>query len=605
MIKFGALLKDDNVEAVEIHSKFAEGEVGEAEFVAKARQLLASQNEQKPDENSTDVKDESTNAEENTKDSVEKASTPNVKRSARKSKRSNRKKKEVAQAPVDVVTEQLRCNVLEDDDDTDCEEADNSNVDREKLSNGVELHVKDAAKNETVQASEGQSDSTSPTQNGQMTEQKRNAADLKEDEIVTKDTRDVDAETDTGTPRPHKRFPKRLNIANMGKILTSASESKVVMNKNEVSIIPPKCQFSAYWSLARSFVESESVGPSNLQLGLFRVGATENTSQSAIVIKDVPNIESVDDILVGGTVRFHAPRVPCDVVLRLFLKDDVESKKDDDGDAILPKHVTTIARSSVIQVKCRSTEDVADVLRGILGGIKRGLASPSTNVQNLLATLQSFPCSENKNLVYGCVKECYKLVRNATDEYDCLRDRVVELEKRVEEVSCDSKEEEQKEENTKEEIPSKSKLQKLYLERTTSERRIVELHFVYNSVIRHVAQNQIFSDNMLLSQSLADFCPIREIFANWFRNPPNNYYINPERDGSRIDFNSFRTIPAPSSANLMSIPVIYDDEDSTNTEQVWGASRQKVYLKIVELVRKVLGGNVDVRVFGSSVNGFG
>ena len=81
--------------------------------------------------------------------------------------------------------------------------------------------------------------------------------------------------------------------------------------------------------------------------------------------------------------------------------------------------------------------------------------------------------------------------------------------------------------------------------------------------------------------------------------------MNPERDGSRIDFNSFRTIPAPSSANLMSIPVIYDDEDSTNTEQVWGSSRQKVYLKIVELVRKVLGGNVDVRVFGSSVNGFG
>ena len=55
----------------------------------------------------------------------------------------------------------------------------------------------------------------------------------------------------------------------------------------------------------------------------------------------------------------------------------------------------------------------------------------------------------------------------------------------------------------------------------------------------------------------------------------------------------------------MSIPVIYDDEDSTNTEQVWGSSRQKVYLKIVELVRKVLGANVDVRVFGSSVNGFG
>ena len=55
MIKFGALLKDDHVEAAVLHSKFTESEVGEAEFEAKARQLLASENEQKLDESSTYV----------------------------------------------------------------------------------------------------------------------------------------------------------------------------------------------------------------------------------------------------------------------------------------------------------------------------------------------------------------------------------------------------------------------------------------------------------------------------------------------------------------------------------------------------------------------
>ena len=104
MIKFGALLKNDYVEAMELHSKFTEREVGEAEFVAKARQLQ-----------------------------LKKLLLQmwNVVRGSPKD-------------PIGTFG--------------NCEEADNSNLDGEKLSNGVDLHIKDAATNETVKASDIQSD---------------------------------------------------------------------------------------------------------------------------------------------------------------------------------------------------------------------------------------------------------------------------------------------------------------------------------------------------------------------------------------------------------------------------------------------------------------
>ena len=275
-----------------------------------------------------------------------------------------------------------------------------------------------------------------------------------------------------------KRLPKRLNHPSMH--IIKVSSGPALNHKKNVIFLPPKYQFTAHWSLTLSLIEDEEFDLKNLQIGLFRLGAIENTTQHAIVIKGITNMKR-DGSHIWGDINFHAPRTPCDVVLRLFVKDnDAKKSKVDDEEDKLPKHVTTLARSLCIHVKCDCSDNAAEVLRGILGAIKRGLSSPLTNLQNLYATIKSYPCHEHQKLVFGVFNECSKSARSTTNDFNTLCEKIIDLEEKnkndIESIE-ENKAEEEKVivENDDSQLADKSKLQKLYSERASMERRIVEV----------------------------------------------------------------------------------------------------------------------------------
>ena len=458
LIQFGQLLRTDSLLAVaagEVHQKYRDGVIAsEQEFINEARKLLMTHLE------NTDQTNE-------------------ICQNNRLKKMSN--------------NESARENVDDDEEgkgeklEGSAQISEGSNVVAERNDSNVE--------NVTRAIDALLLDSEDRTRAGEISMMEDEPKSLEitnaDSDIPVKDTNKespLDNEKALIKAQTLKRFPKRLNHPKLSyiQVTSSASVAKVGNDGNSL-VLPPKHHFTAHWSLDTTLLENEDMN--GLQLGMFRVGANENTQQHAIVVKDATASENNNGI-IAGRIPFHAPRAPCEVILRLFRTDDSrkvsqnKSPSENEEEETLPNHVTTLGRSSVVYVKCDSSESAAEVLRGVLGGIKRGLASPLTNVQNLLAILQSFPCHENKNLVYGCVKECIKSIRTATSEFDELCDQIRLLEELQEQSSGkdspvnNSDNENPVNESSDTRTGGKSRLQKLYTERAASERRIIEVSYI-------------------------------------------------------------------------------------------------------------------------------
>ena len=490
LIQFGQLLRSESAAACDIHERYTTGVISsESEFIEEVRKLLMM--------NHSSVETVKMNAEN-------RKANNNKKVKDRKSKSKQDVERNDDDAEVDVVESSSNDIQSSDVDVT------NKHGDMEEI-NHIAVELATSAMNEIhLEPSSGKLGRVSvqgetfisaqdPNHENKMSNVVSDIAPINDKSVVPV----INSSSDVDQPDKEKilvkalvfrRHPKRLNHPNLGFIRVTSNGAAAKSTKdNGTLVLPPKHHFMAHWTLNVSLLENGDT--SGLQVGMFRLGANENTQQHSIIVKDVINVNVAKNGIISGKVPFHAPRAPCEVVLRLFQADDtkkdtnsqVDNDNNQDEDTFL-KHVTTLARSSVVYVKCDSSESAADVLRGVLGGIKRGLASPLTNVQNLQAILQSFPCHDHKNLVYGCVNECSKSVYSTTQEFDKLCYEIKCLEEIQEDTDGENhvsnKESVASGKSSSDSTPtSKTKLQKLYAERAATERRIVEVstHSTYIS----------------------------------------------------------------------------------------------------------------------------
>ena len=135
------------------------------------------------------------------------------------------------------------------------------------------------------------------------------------------------------------------------------------------------------------------------------------------------------------------------------------------------------------------------------------------------------------------------------------------------------------------------------------------MHKTLHSTLQYVLDNRVLSDDTLLSDHIKSFCPVRELFVDWMIYLPSHYFVGhssySKESANHINFERFNRPSKPSTLPLSSVPVIYDCPDIVGVKEIWTEQRQNIYAKVVEIVHKILGDQVGVRPFGSSINGFG
>ena len=124
-------------------------------------------------------------------------------------------------------------------------------------------------------------------------------------------------------------------------------------------------------------------------------------------------------------------------------------------------------------------------------------------------------------------------------------------------------------------------------------------------------ETNLLLQSSALKNELNGYCILREFFCDWIERIPCHYFLGPsfysqsKWEAGPVDFKEITNCPSPSSVPFRSVPILYDDDEIANSRDVWDEYRQNAYLKVVEIVRSVLGTTIEVKVFGSSVNGFG
>ena len=135
------------------------------------------------------------------------------------------------------------------------------------------------------------------------------------------------------------------------------------------------------------------------------------------------------------------------------------------------------------------------------------------------------------------------------------------------------------------------------------------MHKTLYNTLHYVLTNRVLSDNEFLADQIKHFCPVREVFLKWMVHVPSHYFVGhssySNESLNHIVFEELNKPPQPSNLPFSSIQVVYDCPDILKLGEIWNDQRQKIYLKVVEIVQRTLGEGASVRPFGSSVNGFG
>ena len=218
-------------------------------------------------------------------------------------------------------------------------------------------------------------------------------------------------------------------------------------NNPDTSLIArPRSQLTARWILPLTYLRNRALrrfeerkilndsSPRNLTIrdalkdlavGLFRRGAMDSGSQSAIVSKEILSSEDVgqqtgrppEDYFfnvdqksdsVFGDVPFYAPRTPGNVVFRLYFEDE--------------PHVT-LATGPCIRV-IPADGDVDSVLRFILSNFKSKNTNGISSMNSLASVFELFSTRQNERyfdgagrVAWGCICESRKLVEQASATY--------------------------------------------------------------------------------------------------------------------------------------------------------------------------------------------
>ena len=295
----------------------------------------------------------------------------------------------------------------------------------------------------------------------------------------------------------------------------------------------------------------------DLAVGLFRRGAMDSGSQSAIVSKEILadsgggdggksgrpsddyffNVDQRQDA-VYGTVPFYSPRTPGNVVFRLYFEDEPQ---------------TTLATGPCIHV-VPSDGDVDSVLRFILSNFKskktNGISSISafTSVLSLFSPRGNNIDQARSRIACGCICECRKVVEQAgvtflkkkreikekleeLEEADVLMKNLPDLDalvindddEKTKSSSASNDKEEDDTDKDKNDASSEAKA-KLISEEFSVERKWREMQIMYAAVLQAAVSNNaihlLFHRKEHLTQIQLEYelwCPFTEAFA------PNPY----------------------------------------------------------------------------------
>lgn len=437
-------------------------------------------------------------------------------------------------------------------------------------------------------------------------------------------TQEVDEQAKGNTATKKIRQPKRINYKPRGIIRLKTYE------------LGARAEFDAFWELECGCFDDYD----DLHIGLFRLGAPENTTQSSIISKPLsyPKKNDANQNQQQPThqsrTHFHTPRIPGHFTLRIFSPS---------ASNVHPVQTLATLAQGVLIVTVNVCEGVKFVIGTLLrksggnGHHHNGNSNTSSSVVQMtsqstsgvinanmvldgLTTSSSGSCGCERS-IYGCVRECGKVVSGVCREYELICVKVAKAqEKEGTESKISDNMEVQTETATTQQssAPSVSAaLKKLLVERSMLERKLVEVHYHYSQIIKKCIQYKLFNVTTLqnLQEQLEGFCPVRELFMTMFRkHAVAKFALNLQTQQQQHHFNLLNPMqpipcPAPQAISgavltLLSDEIVALSRANASAVQEANTVKEAAYKQVCDAVNHVLPG-VGVRVFGSSVNGFG